>query len=101
LCSLLFGEVSAQKVVSSDRFLLRILDQAISLQDFHYQSRNLKALNCVYPDAYVIQYFQKSFIKEWNTFLDKFPKRDEEVSKYMHQNADELKKIRHFFKLLR
>lgn len=93
--------VLARDLVSSDRFLIKVLDRTISLQDFQFQLRNLQGLDCVYPDALVINYFEKSFIKELQSFLKNFPEQDEEARKFMHQNADLLKKIRHFFKMLR
>jgi hypothetical protein len=88
-------------VVSSDRFLLKIIDRTISLQDFQFQLRNIKALNCIYDDAYIIQYFGKGFIQEMDEFLKKFPATDTEVRDYLHQNDAFLKKSRHFFKILR
>jgi hypothetical protein len=101
LCSLFFGENWASTVVSADRFLLKIIDQTVSFQDFKYQSRNLKTLNCVYDDSFVVQYFQKAFIGEWLEFLEKFPVKAKEASEYMHKNSELMKKIRHFYKALR
>ncbi|HXH74465.1 MAG TPA: hypothetical protein VNJ08_05845 [Bacteriovoracaceae bacterium] len=102
LCSSLFiGGSNAAELVSSDRFLLKIIDQTISLQDFNFQARNLAALNCVYEDAFVVQYFSKGLIKEWSDFLKKFPSGDLEASKYMHEHEPLLKKLRHFYKVLR
>lgn len=92
---------AAANLVSSDRFLLKILDQTVSLQDFQYQTRNLNALQCVYEDAFIVQYFEKKFIEELELFLKNFPKTDEEVSRYMQQHTDLLHKARHFFKVLR
>jgi hypothetical protein len=93
--------VQGRELVSSDRFLIKVLDRTISLQDFQFQLRNLKGLNCVYPDALVINYFEKDFIQNLQSFLKNFPEQDEEARKFMHQNGDLLKKIRHFFKMLR
>ncbi len=98
---LLGGGVRAAVQVSSDRFLLKVIDQTISLQDFNYQARNLKALNCIYDDSFVIQYFEKKFLNDWNLFLKNFPTGNEQVSRYMHQHVELLKKVRHFFKILR
>jgi hypothetical protein len=95
------GGGQASTLVSSDRFLLKVLDQTLSLQDFQYQSRNLKALSCVFEDAFIVEYFGKAFIKEWALFLEKFPTADQEVSKYLSDRAELLKKIRYFFKVLR
>jgi hypothetical protein len=97
----LIGGLQASELVSSDRFLFKILDRAITLQDISYQARNLKALNCIYSDALVVSYFEKSFMTELDHFLSKFPNADEEVIKYLHENAEILKKIRYFFKMLR
>lgn len=80
---------------------MKVLDRTISLQDFQFQLRNLKGLNCIYSDALVISYFEKDFIKDLQHFLKKFPEQDEEARKFMHQNADLLKEIRYFFKMLR
>lgn len=99
LFSLLIGGAKAE-IVSSDRFILKILDRTISLQDIQFQHRNLKALHCVYDDAYIVLFFKKSFISDLGDFLIKFPKKDEEVRIYLHAKEELLKKIRHFFKLL-
>lgn len=89
------------EIVSTDRFIFKIVDRAITFQDISYQLRNLKALDCVYSDSLVVSYFQKSFIIEMDAFIKKFPKTDEEVVKYLHDHADLLKKVRYFFKMLR
>lgn len=94
-------EVDTSKLVSSDKFLLKVVDRAISLQDIKYQLRNLKALNCIYDDALVVSYFEKSFIKELDTFVKDMPEKDSEVPKYLHNHGVLLKKIRYFFKMLR
>ena len=88
-------------VVSSDRFILKVLDRAISYQDLNYQLRNLKALDCIYSDALVVAYFGKKFLVDYEHLLTNFPKNDDEVVKYLHLNEDLLKKIRCLFKLLR
>jgi hypothetical protein len=88
-------------VVSSDRFLIKIIDRTVSVQDIHYQLRNLKALNCIYNDAYVIQFFEGSFIRELEQFLKDLPASDQDVRRYLHANEAMLKKIRYFFKILR
>ncbi len=94
-------EAKAPELISTDRFLLKVVDRAITLQDINYQLRNLNALDCIYSDALVVSYFEKSFLKELETFVKGLPKEDAEVSKYLHAHADLLKKIRHFFKMLR
>lgn len=101
LFNLLIGGLHAQELVSSDRFLLKILDRTISLQDINYQLRNLKALDCIYPEALVVTYFEKKFLKELDSFVSKFPKEDDDVIRYMHDHSDLLKNIRYFFKMLR
>lgn len=101
LFSLLIGGARGAVLVSSDRFLLKILDQTVSIQDFQYQLRNLKALNCIYEDAFVVRYFEKQFISELEVFLGGFPKADEEVARYMQKHAELLHKVRHYFKVLR
>jgi hypothetical protein len=88
-------------VVSSDRFLIKILDRTISLQDITFQLRNIKAINCIYDDSLVIQYFEKGFIYELDDFIKKIPSKDEEVRPFLHHNEKMLKKIRLFFKMLR
>ncbi|MFP5386312.1 MAG: hypothetical protein ACLGHN_09560 [Bacteriovoracia bacterium] len=105
LFNLLIGGLQLQpsvaEVVSSDRFLIKILDRTVSLQDIKYQFRNLQALNCIYDDAFVIRFFEKSFLKELEKFLLDFPEGDAEVRRYLHRHASILKKIRYFFKMLR
>ncbi len=101
LFNLLIGGLHAQELVSSDRFLIKILDRTVSFQDISYQLRNLNALKCIYDDALVISYFEKSFLSELETFVKNFPLKDDEVTKYLHQQSEILKKIRYFFKMLR
>jgi len=99
---LLIGGLRAQtELVSSDRFLLKVLDRAISFQDINYQLRNLQALDCVYSDSLVVAYFEKSFIKELEMFVKKIPTTDNEVSKFLHAHTEVLTKLRYFFKILR
>lgn len=95
------GHLANAEVVSSDRFLVKILDRTVSLQDIEFQHRNLLALNCVYDDAFIVKYFEKSFLKQLGKFLSEFPQKDDEVRRYLHKHEDELKKIRFLFKLLR
>lgn len=101
LFSLLSGGAWAQELISSDRFILRILDRAVSYQDITFQLRNLQALNCVYEDALVISYFEKDFIRQLDQFIRGFPKKQEETTAYLHRHEELLKKIRYFFKMLR
>jgi ribosome-associated translation inhibitor RaiA len=96
----LIGGLHAE-VVSSDRFILKILDRTVSFQDIKFQLRNLKALNCVYDDAFVIKFFDKSFIKSLDKFVADMPSEDEAARRHLHQNEALLKKLRHFFKMLR
>ena len=100
LFSLLVGG-SYAAVVSSDRFLIKILDRTVSFLDIQYQHRNLKALSCIYSDSFVVQFFEKSFIGELNTFLTKMPTKDEEVRTFLHGQEKTLKDIRYLFKMLR
>ncbi len=100
LFNLLIGGAAAD-VVSSDRFLLKILDRTISLSDIQFQARNLKAPYCIYDDAFVVKFFEKSFLTELDTFLKDFPKSDDEIRRYLHGHEAVLKKTRHFFKMLR
>ena len=100
LYNLLIGGLNAN-VVTSDRFLIKILDRTVSLLDVQYQQRNLEALNCIYDDSFVVQFFEKGYIKEMELFLEKFPKEDEEVRRYLHGKEALLKKTRHLFKMLR
>lgn len=88
-------------VVSSDRFLIKILDRTISVLDIQYQSRNLKALSCIYDKAFVVQFFNHGFLQQLETFLQKMPTDDAEVRKYLHANEPILKEIRYLFKMLR
>lgn len=89
------------EVISSDRFLIKILDRTVSLQDIQYQLRNLKALQCVYEDAFIVRFFEKSFINQLDKFVKNFPSSDDEVRRYLHQHEALLKDIRHLFKMLR
>lgn len=100
LYSLLVGGSSAT-VISSDRFLVKILDRTISFNDIQFQQRNLKALNCIYDNSFVVQYFGKGFIGELDRFIKKFPKGDEESRKFLHQEEKLLQQIRYLFKMLR
>jgi hypothetical protein len=98
---LLIGGLHAQELVSSDRFLIKILDSVVTVQDVNYQLRNLKALDCIYEDSLVVSYFEKKFLTELGTFVSHFPEKDEDVIKFLHANPEMLKKIRYFFKMLR
>lgn len=100
LFNLLIGSLYAE-VVTSDRFLIKIIDRTVSLQDIQYQQRNLEALNCIYGDSFVVQYFEKGFIGDLKKFVENFPQNDEEARKYMHGKEAVLKKTRYFFKMLR
>ena len=95
------GGAWAQELISSDRFVLKILDRTISLDDITYQQRNLKALDCIYSDAMVVSYFEKSFITDLGQFLNKFPKAEDDIKVYLHAHDPILKKIRLFLKMLR
>lgn len=88
-------------MISSDRFLLKILDKIVSFKDIEYQFRNLNALNCLYDDSFIVKYFDKSFLKDLDFFVENFPATDEAVQKYLHQNEKLLHQTRHLFKMLR
>ena len=87
--------------VSSDRFLMKILDRTVSIQDMGFQLRNMGALNCVYDDSIVVRYLDKKFIPDLKNFLDKLPKDTKELRSYLHGQEAILKKIRTLFKMLR
>jgi hypothetical protein len=98
---LIGGVQASSELVSSDRFLFKVVDQAVSIQDLKYQLRNLKALNCVYSDALVIQYFDKKFIEDFDSFIIKFPENSEGIIRYLHSHEDLLNKMSILFKMLR
>lgn len=100
LFSLFIGGSNAS-VVSSDRFIFKILDKTVSFQDLNFQLRNLQALSCIYDDSYIVQFFEKKFVTSLNEFIKNFPSEDEEVRRYLHSHEDLLKQIRQFFKMLR
>ena len=95
----MIGGVQAS-VISSDRFLMKILDKTISLQDVTFQLRNVKALSCIYEDSFVLQYFKKDFVNQLEEFVSKMPTEDEEVRSYLTTKKETLKSIRYFFKML-
>lgn len=80
---------------------MKILDKTVSLQDIRFQLRNLSALNCIYDDALVVRYFDKKFLPELKTFLEKLPKDSKDVRLFLHTQEPLMKKIRTFFKMLR
>ena len=88
-------------MISSDRFLLKILDKIISFQDVEFQLRNLKALNCLYDDSLIVKYLDKKYLIDLTQFVDEFPKGDEEARKLLHGQEQVLQKTRHLFKMLR
>ena len=92
---------SFAKLVSTDRYLIKIVDRTISFQDIEFQSRNLKGLYCIFDDSIIIEYFHPAFLKDLDAFIKNFPKDDEAVSKYLRTNEKILLNVRHFFKMLR
>ncbi len=100
LYSLLIGGSGAE-VISSDRFLIKILDRTISFNDIQFQFRNIQALNCVYDNSFVVQYFGKGFLGQLNTFIKNFPTGDEQSRKFLQKNEKLLKQMRYLFKMLR
>ena len=101
LFNLLIGGAFGNTIVSSDRYILKVFDKTISIQDFKFQLRNLKALDCIFDDSVVILYFQKNFLSDLEKFLKDFPKQNEKVIEYLHKNESTLKQSRIFFKMLR
>lgn len=106
LYSLLFVSIGAfaqasKAPISSDRFLLKVLDRTVSVQDIGYQLRNLQALYCVFDDAIIVRYFDKDFIPDLKVFMKKLPEKSEDVRTYLHGHEEMLKKLRIFFKMLR
>jgi len=100
LYSFIIGGVNAS-VVSSDFFLIKILDRSISFQDLKFQLRNIKALECIDDDSVLIKYFEKTFIKNLDTFVNQLPKQEVERRRYLHKNEHVLEKTRFLFKMLR
>lgn len=88
-------------MISSDRYLMKIVGLTLSFQDVEFQERNISAMDCIFDDSLVVQYFGKDFISGLKNFTRNFPKSDEDVRKYLHAHEDLLKKIRLFFKMLR
>lgn len=86
---------------TSDRFLFKVVDKTVSVRDLHFYLRNFKALDCSYPDSITYNYFGKNFIKDWQNFLTKLPEGTREISKYLYEKEEFLKKLRLFFKLIR
>jgi hypothetical protein len=101
LYSLFVGGLHAQELISSDRFLIKILDRTVSFLDIEFQERNLRALNCIYPESMVLGYFEKGSLKQMEDFTRNFPTEEEKVKPYLHSHEIILKKIRHYFKMLR
>ncbi len=98
LFSLFISKTQADQVLLSDRFIFKVMDDVYSLQDLNYQSRNLNALKCVYPDAFVLRYFGEDFLKKFKKFNEEFPQENSEAIKYLHLHEDLLRQIRFFFK---
>jgi hypothetical protein len=97
----MIGGAWARELISSDQFVLRVLDRSISKQDIFYLIRDLKALDCVYEDSIVIAYFEKNLITKLERFIQDFPIKHGESQSYLHEKEDLLKQIRLFFKMLR
>lgn len=58
-------------------------------------------LDCVNNQSLIVRYFEKGFAGEIASFLKNFPEDNKDVSPYMHNHQEVLKKLRIFFKLLR
>lgn len=92
---------SLAAIVTSDRFLIKILDRTVSHLDIQFQQRNLEALICIYDDSFVVQFFEKGFIGDLKELVEKMPTEDEEVRRFLHGKEAVLRKTRFFFKMLR
>jgi hypothetical protein len=101
LFNLTVGVASALELVSSDRFLLKIVDRAVSVQDIQFQIRNLKALNCLYPDALLVAYFEKKFITEIEQIILSPSAKNSELNEKLQGKLELIKKLRIFLKLMR
>jgi hypothetical protein len=87
------------KVISSDKLILKISDQVFALSDFRFQFRNLKALDCIYShNSIVIQYFGRSFLTKFDRFLEKYPEETSEIARFHKNHEFFLKQLRFFFK---
>lgn len=86
---------------ASDRFLFKVVDKTISVRDLHFYLRNFQALDCAYPGSITFDYFGKDFIKNWQSFLKGLPQQSKEISRYLYDQEEFLKKLRLFFKLVR
>lgn len=100
LFNLIFIPVGGHSKIS-DRFLFKIVDKTISLQDLQFELRNLQALKCAYPSSILKKYFGPQFIKNWQKFLRKMPSESKEISLYLYEQETFLKELRLYFKLLR
>lgn len=87
--------------LTSDRFLLKVLDRSVSVKDLRFHLRNLEALGCIYDDSFVVDYFGKKFITELKLFLNELPENDQEVRKFLHSKDKLLLNARIFLKVLR
>jgi hypothetical protein len=103
---LLFNQVSyaapsEERVLTSERFIFRIVDQSIGISDINFQLRNLQGLDCVNHQSLIVRYFGKGFPLEMTKFLKDLPLDSAQVPAYLHVHQELLKKMRIFFKLLR
>lgn len=104
---LLFSQVSyaapssQEKVLTSERFIFKIVDQSVGISDVKFQLRNLQGLDCVNNQSLIIRYFGKGFALGMSRFVKDLPQDSNLVSPYLHKHQELLKKMRLFFKLLR
>lgn len=104
---LLFSQVSyaapspQEKVLTSERFIFRIVDQSVGISDINFQLRNLQGLDCVNHQSMIVRYFGKGFALDMDKFSKGIPEDSTNVSAYLHNHQDLLKRMRIFFKLLR
>lgn len=89
------------RVLTSERFIFRVVDQSVGVSDLKYQLRNLQGLDCVNHQSLIIRYFGKGFAFDMDRFVREIPQDSKQVSDYLHKHQELLKKMRIFFKLLR
>lgn len=94
----LFGWSLFANTIVYDRLLLKVMDQVYSLQDFKYQLRNLKTLNCVFPDSITVRYFTPAFLESFSNFLQDYPSTSDKIQTYYMDKELLLRKLRLFFK---
>lgn len=97
----LFTTGAYASVITSDRFIMKIIDRTISLHDVEFQLRNIKTLGCLYENSMVVKYFKRDFVTELTKFSEGIPRENQAARDYLLKHEDILKNIRHLFKLMR